>query len=1153
MALLRLAAQWRSLLTIIVGVLLTAVIGANAPLYTAAIAQLGMVQRLEQQPADKVNILTRFSTNGAETEIEPLWTALDGDVRRAVSEAFNSSFPGWMTMTAAWGETSPMFVVVNGEDVPESKLRAAYYDGWEDRINVVDGTLPVDVGDGADVDIEAALLADVGASLGIRVGDVITLDQRGWETSVPVRARVTALVTPNEPVDAYWMHPSPLRVDAGATSEANVLTTRNSFIRVAQEFIPQTMTQLGWRVLFDPTELPYSTIPQATAALKLLNSDLDVQFAAQGANLVFTTQLGALLTQYLSEISYLNAPFGLLLLQIGALVLFFLVVMVALVRRGERREIAMLQSRGAFDRQIVLLRGMEALVICGIAALVAPLIARQLLTWLAPAFAGVEHMPLVLDATPFVYAGIAGVLALLVLVGSLRPVLRLPLILAGGSAARGDKQSWWQRYYLDVVLLVIGSAALFRLVTTDSPLAQTALGNIQADPLLLLAPALLFVALGSITLRLFPVLADAAARYFSVQRGLSGALAAWQVSREPAHYGRITFLLALAIGVGWFATSFQATVKQSQQDQAEYAVGADVRLTERDNALKVDRVQPSSSYLAQPDVEAASSATRLENVNFSLSGGALNSGTILGVDGATFNQTAYWRDDLGKLGLPPAVELLQPGAVLPITPARIGVWVQVQQQIVEIVDGEESVRFIVTIPLAIHDMHFFARVHDETGAYILVPLQAVQVEGAEEIVDLSQFNLNTSQFMTPEAYQAESERLANLTRNLSGWVYLEGALPAVPQGETRLDMLYWTSHISGASFVINSVRGTALHMLNLSELTLIDEAGTTTPFDILNEGEWEAVLDGSQSAAAGTFSSQPEGRPAGRSVRWTQYSDRATFGIALNYPEIERIPAIISAPYAAETNLPQGASFDLFYNRLRLRFSMLDTTRYYPTLYADRAPFLIADQAALLYALNRYPGTAIHANEAWLRLTPGVSSNEYVEQARVAGTENDRPIARAITLDDALASLQTDALSLGLIGLLFIAFAVALALSAISLLTYTALTLQVRRNEFAVLRALGAASQRLITSIALEQAFVFVMALLLGALLGFLLSKQVLPTLAFSTTGGAITPPFIVQVETPVLLQYGLILLVVLALVLLGSLLLVRRLSLAQALRYGEE
>ena len=54
LALVRLRSQWRSLSAVVGGVLLTAVIGANVPLYTTAVAQVGMVQRLAQQPADQV-------------------------------------------------------------------------------------------------------------------------------------------------------------------------------------------------------------------------------------------------------------------------------------------------------------------------------------------------------------------------------------------------------------------------------------------------------------------------------------------------------------------------------------------------------------------------------------------------------------------------------------------------------------------------------------------------------------------------------------------------------------------------------------------------------------------------------------------------------------------------------------------------------------------------------------------------------------------------------------------------------------------------------------------------------------------------------------------------------------------------------------------
>jgi hypothetical protein len=87
----------------------------------------------------------------------------------------------------------------------------------------------------------------------------------------------------------------------------------------------------------------------------------------------------------------------------------------------------------------------------------------------------------------------------------------------------------------------------------------------------------------------------------------------------------------------------------------------------------------------------------------------------------------------------------------------------------------------------------------------------------------------------------------------------------------------------------------------------------------------------------------------------------------------------------------------------------------------------------------------------------------------------------------------------------------------------------------------------------LEQVMVMVVGLSLGALLGSVMSERVLPTLAFGTSGETITPPFEIQVEVRALLQYGAFLLVVLAVTFAASLILVRRLSLAELLRFGEE
>lgn len=52
LAVRRLSAQWRSLLTVIVGTLLSAAVGALIPLYLTTVAQVSMVERFSQLPLE---------------------------------------------------------------------------------------------------------------------------------------------------------------------------------------------------------------------------------------------------------------------------------------------------------------------------------------------------------------------------------------------------------------------------------------------------------------------------------------------------------------------------------------------------------------------------------------------------------------------------------------------------------------------------------------------------------------------------------------------------------------------------------------------------------------------------------------------------------------------------------------------------------------------------------------------------------------------------------------------------------------------------------------------------------------------------------------------------------------------------------------------
>ncbi len=1186
----RLRAQWRSLLTLIAGTILSAGIGALVPLYTTAIAQVGMTQRLADEPAQDVHVQAAISLRASD------WAESGGLQQKAeqatalvqhMASRDLGVISGWVDALIPYIETAPTGLA---QQLPEAeapdpltgvRARLAYYQDWPQYVRLVAGRLP-EATDGDAVEVVLSLQAatelnlDVGASLILDQG----LDERGrfgggHPTSRPIRAEIVGVVAPLDPEAPYWMQPAPLRLldklsGAGVWDYDFVfLTTREAAFRAATEDLPDTPTKIGWRVLFAHDNLPFARLDEAREALRIFERNMRAAFVppppAEGEtvrqdlgfsyhtrlidyDLIHRERDDGILLDYAKRQELLSAPFGLLLLQIGALVLFFLMVTAALVRRGERREIALLQSRGAWDSQILLLRGIEALIIAALATVVAPLLARELLTVLGPRVANTEDFPLPLTGDAFLYAGIAAGVTFLALTLSLLPVLKLPLILAGGAAARGEKQPWWQRYYVDVVLALVGLGALWQMVRYGSPLADVNLGGKQADPLMLLAPALLFVALGSLALRFFPILARAAAWAASAGRGLVQALATWQLSREPVHYGRITFLLALAVGIGWFATSFRATVTNSHLDQARYRVGTDVRLTERDARLNVNRARPQSAYGALEGVRAASVAYRLDGVNLSASLSGDLRGTLLAIDPRSFGQTLYWRDDLGPVYAPHApdvpLDLPTPGQALTSVPARLGVWARFEVNR----PGVEGFWYQPSVTRLVRQSDLGVRLLDASGAWVRAPLRVVEIEYQRIGRDAPGFQ--TAAFVP------------------SGWVYMEADLSALnytPQAPLRLVSFYWTYRSA-------SSRGERGMRLTLADLTLIDADGQATPYPVFARDGWKFLYDRGATAKGEIDSVRlPSDQVRGDAlfVKWAQEAQRSTVGVVLDYPAIAPLDAVVSRRVLEQNGLAASLDAPPFtlvnIARTQVQFRPVLVADYYPSLY-DIAPndadprgdaFMVVDVRELLYWLNRRPSVAYYADEVWLRLGNALDPTDrdavHAFVGRLSDDGGDVVLLSSVTLADELRKLRTDPLALGLLGLMYLAFVVALTLSVVGLLTYAALTTQARRTEFGVLRALGLSALRVVQGLALEQLFVMGVGVVLGALLGGVLAWQVVPTLALGAAGEGVTPPFVMRVGARRLLEYALLMGGVLGLVLASSLLLVRQLSIARTLRLGDE
>ena len=387
----------------------------------------------------------------------------------------------------------------------------------------------------------------------------------------------------------------------------------------------------------------------------------------------------------------------------------------------------------------------------------------------------------------------------------------------------------------------------------------------------------------------------------------------------------------------------------------------------------------------------------------------------------------------------------------------------------------------------------------------------------------------------------------------SDWLYMEGNVPAVAPGEVRLESIYWRNAWQWYWSHDHTLR------LYLTALTLTASDDTHVALDWLEiDEQWDLVHDsGLPIVATSQIVPTPDAPSALRDtssyqITWDQDGNCSVIGIVLNYPDPDPIPAIASEELVAINGLLPGTRFQVgAIEHVRPWFEFVATTSYFPTLYSENRPFAVVDQQVLLYTLNRRPSANVHLSEVWLRLDAHASSEAIVNAVK---TQTDQTILLKVeTADKVFDNLGANILLAGLIGLLYLAFGVALTLAIISQIIYSVLSSLQRRTQYGILRALGFSVNHLMVTIALEHLIVIATGTALGAALGATISSLMIPTLAFGATGGLITPPFMIQFERAALAQYGLLILIMVAVTSTASVSLLRRLTLGDLLRFGEE
>ncbi|HEU5440990.1 MAG TPA: hypothetical protein VFU88_17015, partial [Ktedonobacterales bacterium] len=664
---MRFTRGWRLLLAVSLGMLVAMVLICTVPLYDTLVNNLELQAALNtgDAPARNVEVEATCINVSADT-----YDHVNGQIHslaRTDLAPFAGSASTYYVVSAAMQLLQAGDRAFNLKDIatgvppPLVTAEAFDYRTTAAHMRFLAGGPPAQAAGGA---LQVVITKQMADDFQLAVGSPIVWKQAGLRAltlpdgqQLQLTAHVSGIFEPNAVNDPYWNGQT---FDAGfSPRDYPLLLTIPDFFGALAPFATVGMLQ-HWIYYTDPAAITTDNLTQVSQALTSFKRDVDTSFVRTPNVLAVTVRTG--LDQTMRDLqaqqALLALPLYVVVAQIVGLVLLFIAAMASLWIEGQSLEIAALRSRGASSIQLLAVFMLSAGGLAIVIAVAAPFLGATLALGLAHAF---------VSASAFTAGGASG--SYFASLANPRAVL-LPdavgVLLAAGVVAvaawqsagldilafrreqgRAGRPPLWKRLYLDLALVGLCAVSYLELDIFGDVATRSQLGGQGVSPLQLIGPALLLLAGALLIVRLFPLVAKLAARVAVRGRGLPGLLAMTQIERQPGRYTRLTLLLVLAVGLGVFALSFDASLQRNAANRSAYSTGADLRVLE-DRALGAGGADANELQLFQALPGVAQVMPAYRTLADSSAGQGSQRLDVLAIDPARFGAISgrvAWRAD----------------------------------------------------------------------------------------------------------------------------------------------------------------------------------------------------------------------------------------------------------------------------------------------------------------------------------------------------------------------------------------------------------------------------------------------------------------------------------------------------------------------------
>ena len=431
-----------------------------------------------------------------------------------------------------------------------------------DRADLVDGAwadAPESVAAADAVGASATTLhAEAAADLGLATGDLVTL-----AGDDPNRLLVVGTWLPVDANDPAWFGEPIVATGAIEGGVGPFVVDEGAMADVPAAIVAR------WTALPDTAGLTPDRAAVLRATLPNVEPALRDRPELGSSGLAATGDLGATLTRLLAGIGAVRAVAPLPVLVLAFAGLAALTRLATLLGAARRSETTLLRARGASAPRLAGATALEVLVVGVPAAVVGALGAEAVLALTRPDDARDW-------ASAWLVASVALVAAVVIVAGrafidARRPVLRG----SGDEVGRAPRTAVAGGALL---IAVAAAIALWQFRLYGSPLVTSSSGRVDVDPVAVLAPVLVLLALSLLALGLTGPVGAVLERLAAARPALVPVLPMRQLARRAALYASASFVTMLAVAGLTLTAAFAGAWQSVDRQMSALTAGGEVRV-----------------------------------------------------------------------------------------------------------------------------------------------------------------------------------------------------------------------------------------------------------------------------------------------------------------------------------------------------------------------------------------------------------------------------------------------------------------------------------------------------------------------------------------------------------------------------------------------